>query len=307
MWFGMVLTVLFVVTGLGWLAEKLYFAAQRQRVAESIAERARADGTGGYGAAVQDALRRPIWLEYTAGLFGVIALVFVLRSFITEPFRIPSGSMLPNLYVGDFILVNKFTYGLRLPIGNQVVVPMNHPKKGDVVVFQWPVDRNQSYIKRVVGAPGDVVRYENKILTVNGQVYAHSPKPGTIPTQEYPTNALGRPVLSVILNKAVEQGAVAHDILTIEGQPVLSPGALREYPFRNATGACTFLPNNSGLECTVPAGQYFMMGDNRDNSTDGRYWGFVPEENIIGKAYFVWMNFTWDHWVNFQRIGSSVR
>lgn len=307
MWFGIVLTVLFVVTGLGWLADKFYFAAARQRVAQNIADQAKAQGRGGFEGAVRDALRRPVWLEYTAGLFGVIALVFVLRSFITEPFRIPSGSMLPNLYVGDFILVNKFTYGLRMPIGNAVIVPMSHPQKGDVVVFQWPVDPSQSYIKRVVGVPGDVVRYENKILTVNGQTYAQSPKPGLIPTQEYPTNQVGKPILSVVMNKAVEHGAVAHDVLTIEGQPVLSPGALREFPFQKSTGACTFLPNNTGLECTVPQGQYFMMGDNRDNSTDGRYWGFVPEANIIGKAYFVWMNFTWDEFINFKRIGTSVK
>jgi signal peptidase I len=129
MWFGMLLTVLFLITGLAWLADRFYFAPQRKKNAEAIFDKAKSSGQGGYDGAVRAALARPAWLEYTAGLFGVIALVFVLRSFIVEPFRIPSGSMLPNLYVGDFILVNKYTYGLRLPIGNQTIVPMNQPEK----------------------------------------------------------------------------------------------------------------------------------------------------------------------------------
>ena len=303
MWFGMLLTVLFLITGLAWLADKFYFAPQRQKNAEAIFDKAKASGQGGYDGAVRAALARPAWLEYTAGLFGVIALVFVLRSFIVEPFRIPSGSMLPNLYVGDFILVNKYTYGLRMPITNDVIVPMNQPKKGDVVVFQFPPDPSQSYIKRVVGVPGDVVRYENKVLTVNGQTYQQMPKSGIIPDAEYPTYPnSNKPVLGVIMTKAAEEGAVTHDILTIEKQPTINPNGLSEYPFSKNTSACTYFPNNTGMECKVPAGQYLMMGDNRDNSTDGRYWGFVPEQNIIGKAYFVWMNFS-----HLSRIGTSIK
>ena len=303
MWFGMLLTVLFLITGLAWLADRFYFAPQRKKNAEAIFDKAKSSGQGGYDGAVRAALARPAWLEYTAGLFGVIALVFVLRSFIVEPFRIPSGSMLPNLYVGDFILVNKYTYGLRLPIGNQTIVPMNSPKKGDVVVFQFPPDKSQSYIKRVVGAPGDVVRYENKVLTVNGQTYQQMPKSGIIPDAEYPTYPnSNKPVLGVIMTKAAEEGAVTHDILTIEKQPTINPNGLSEYPFSKNTSACTYFPNNTGMECKVPAGQYLMMGDNRDNSTDGRYWGFVPEQNIIGKAYFVWMNFSHP-----SRIGTSIK
>ena len=303
MWFGMLLTVLFLITGLAWLADRFYFAPQRKKNAEAIFDKAKSSGQGGYDGAVRAALARPAWLEYTAGLFGVIALVFVLRSFIVEPFRIPSGSMLPNLYVGDFILVNKYTYGLRLPIGNQTIVPMNSPKKGDVVVFQFPPDKSQSYIKRVVGAPGDVVRYENKVLTVNGQTYQQMPKSGIIPDAEYPTYPnSNKPVLGVIMTKSLEEGTVPHDILTIEKQPAINPNALTEYPFSKSTSACTYFPNNTGMECTVPTGQYLMMGDNRDNSTDGRYWGFVPEANIIGKAYFVWMNFSHP-----SRIGTSIK
>ena len=303
MWFGMLLTVLFLITGLAWLADRFYFAPQRKKNAEAIFDKAKSSGQGGYDGAVRAALARPAWLEYTAGLFGVIALVFVLRSFIVEPFRIPSGSMLPNLYVGDFILVNKYTYGLRMPIGNQTIVPMNSPKKGDVVVFQFPPDPSQSYIKRVVGVPGDVVRYENKVLTVNGQTYQQMPKSGIIPDAEYPTYPnSNKPVLGVIMTKAAEEGAVTHDILTIEKQPTINPNGLSEYPFSKNTSACTYFPNNTGMECKVPAGQYLMMGDNRDNSTDGRYWGFVPEQNIIGKAYFVWMNFS-----HLSRIGTSIK
>ena len=303
MWFGMLLTVLSLITGLAWLADRFYFAPQRKKNAEAIFDKAKSSGQGGYDGAVRAALARPAWLEYTAGLFGVIALVFVLRSFIVEPFRIPSGSMLPNLYVGDFILVNKYTYGLRMPITNDVIVPMNQPKKGDVVVFQFPPDKSQSYIKRVVGAPGDVVRYENKVLTVNGQTYQQMPKSGDIPEAEYPTYAnTNKPVLGVIMTKSVEEGAVPHDILTIEKQPAINPNALTEYSFSKSTSACTYFPNNTGMECKVPAGQYLMMGDNRDNSTDGRYWGFVPEANIIGKAYFVWMNFSHP-----SRIGTSIK
>ena len=303
MWFGMLLTVLFLITGLAWLADRFYFAPQRKKNAEAIFDKAKASGQGGYDAAVRAALARPAWLEYTAGLFGVIALVFVLRSFIVEPFRIPSGSMLPNLYVGDFILVNKYTYGLRMPITNDVIVPKKKKKKGDVVVFQFPPDPSQSYIKRVVGVPGDVVRYENKVLTVNGQTYQQMPKSGIIPDAEYPTYPnSNKPVLGVIMTKAAEEGAVTHDILTIEKQPTINPNGLSEYPFSKNTSACTYFPNNTGMECKVPAGQYLMMGDNRDNSTDGRYWGFVPEQNIIGKAYFVWMNFS-----HLSRIGTSIK
>ena len=303
MWFGTLLLILFIVSGVCWLLDKFYFAPARQRAAEAIVSQAKSQGIGGYQEAAQAALARPAWLEYTAGLFGVIALVFVLRSFVVEPFRIPSGSMLPNLYVGDFILVNKYTYGLRMPITNDVVVPMNHPKKGEVVVFQFPPDKSQSYIKRVVGEPGDVIRYENKVLTVNGQTYHLTPKAGDIPAAEYPTYPnSNQPILSLILSKASEEGAVPHDILTIEKQPAINPNGLTEYPFSKNTSACTYLPNNTGMECKVPAGQYLMMGDNRDNSTDGRYWGFVPEANIIGKAYFVWMNFSHP-----SRIGTSIK
>ena len=303
MWFGMLLTVLFLITGLAWLADRFYFAPQRKKNAEAIFDKAKSSGQGGYDGAVRAALARPAWLEYTAGLFGVIALVFVLRSFIVEPFRIPSGSMLPNLYVGDFILVNKYTYGLRMPITNDVIVPIKKQKKGDVVVFQFPPDPSQSYIKRVVGVPGDVVRYENKVLTVNGQTYQQMPKSGIIPDAEYPTYPnSNKPVLGVIMTKAAEEGAVTHDILTIEKQPTINPNGLSEYPFSKNTSACTYFPNNTGMECKVPAGQYLMMGDNRDNSTDGRYWGFVPEQNIIGKAYFVWMNFS-----HLSRIGTSIK
>ena len=298
-YFSEILLALFVVTGIAWLLDKWIFAPKRRAEADVIL----AQSTGGHNDAVIVALQRPWWLEYTAGLFGVIALVFVLRSFVVEPFRIPSGSMLPNLYVGDFILVNKYAYGLRMPITNNVVIPVGHPKKGDVMVFKYPPNTRISYIKRVVGEPGDVVRYENKILTVNGQVYHQTPKSGEIPVDEYPTYPnTDKPILGLILSKASEEGAVVHDILTIEKQPSISSMAVKEFPFGSSTSDCIYLPNDTGIECKVPQGQYFMMGDNRDNSTDSRYWGFVPEQNIIGKAYFVWMNFG-----HMSRIGTTIK
>ena len=301
MWFGMLLLILFIVTGIFWLLDKFVFAPKRKTAAQSIRDNAKGDTA--IESSVAHALARPWWLEYTAGLFGVIALVFVLRSFIVEPFRIPSGSMLPNLYVGDFILVNKYTYGLRMPVSNDVMVPMNLPKKGDVVVFQFPPDKSQSYIKRVVGEPGDTIRYENKVLTVNGQTYHQTPKEGDSPAAEYPTYpTTNQPILKLILSKASEEGAVTHDILTIEQQPAINTKELAQFPFSETTSACLYLPNGTGIECKVPQGQYFMMGDNRDNSTDSRYWGFVPEQNIIGKAYFVWMNFG-----HMSRIGTTIK
>ena len=281
MWFAYVLTILFVVTGVFWVLDKFIFAPQRHRNANAI----KAKMSGGYDNAVAAALARPAWLEYTAGLFGVIALVFVLRSFLYEPFRIPSGSMLPTLYVGDFILVNKYAYGIRLPIGNKVVVPIGTPQRGDIMVFQYPLDKSQNYIKRVIGIPNDVVRYENKILTVNGKTYTQQTESGEIPEQEQPADV-----------KLLEQGERAHDILTRESYPSVDDRQFRALGIAK-NSQCQYFPNGTGFECKVPAGEYFMMGDNRDNSTDGRYWGFVPDNNIVGRASAIWM-----HWHDFPSL-----
>ena len=282
MWFAYVLTILFVVTGFFWVLDKLVFAPKRRQAADAI----RAQMKGGYDDAVHAALVRPLWLEYTAGLFGVVAFVFILRSFLYEPFRIPSSSMSPTLYTGDFILVNKYAYGLRLPIGNHVVMSVGSPQRGDIMVFQYPLNKNQNYIKRVIGTPGDVVRYENKKLTVNGKAYQYqAATDSSIPADGHPANS-----------RANEMGERNHDVLIVDNKPPVDD---RQFDYLQMTEglqgkpACTYFLNGVGFECTVPQGQYFMMGDNRDNSTDSRYWGFVPDENIVGRASAVWL-----HWDN---------
>lgn len=225
----------------------------------------------------------PWWVEYGASFFPVILLVFGLRSFIVEPFKIPSGSMIPTLQVGDFILVNKFTYGIRLPVINKKIIDINQPKRGDVMVFRFPEDPSLDYIKRVVGIPGDKVAYQNKRLTINGQpIEARR-------VDDY----LHRERLYYSKQYVEKADGIEHRMLNDDDAPAfISDVAL--FPHRN-----NCLYNNSGVICTVPAGHYFMMGDNRDNSRDSRFWGFVPEENIVGKAFFIWFNFS-----DLKRIGS---
>jgi signal peptidase I len=227
-------------------------------------------------------LRQPWWLEYTASFFPVIATVFFLRSFIAEPFRIPSGSMIPTLLVGDLILVNKYAYGVRLPVINKKIVDIGSPQRGDVMVFKPPHEPEKDYIKRVVGLPGDVVEYANKRLKINGE---------TIPTREMPDFL--DPDRHIVSKQLAEKlGANEHLILNDPDAPSINVGLSN-------------LPVNSGCEvsadrllCKVPPGHYFMMGDNRDNSVDSRYWGFASDSNIVGKAFFIWMNFS-----NIGRIG----
>ncbi|HTY99736.1 MAG TPA: signal peptidase I [Rhodocyclaceae bacterium] len=217
------------------------------------------------------------------GFFPVILVVFVLRSFVVEPFKIPSGSMIPTLLVGDFILVNKFTYGIRLPVINKKIIEINSPQRGDVVVFRYPVDPAVDYIKRVVGLPGDKVVYQNKRLTINGQAIAERQIGDYQDTDRF------------IVTPRYEEslGTVTHDILIDNDAPPYVGHAL-QFPFRDK---CHY--NSEGFECEVPAGHYFMMGDNRDNSQDSRVWGFVPDENLVGKAFLIWMNLS-----DPKRIGS---
>ncbi|MEE2977036.1 MAG: signal peptidase I, partial [Pseudomonadota bacterium] len=235
-------------------------------------------GGGDIGAArlqlAEDKLRQPWWLEYTASFFPVIAAVFLLRSFVIEPFKIPSGSMIPTLQIGDFILVNKYTYGVRLPIVNKKIVELNEPQRGDVMVFRYPKDESMDYIKRVIGVPGDVVKYDNKRLTVNGQPATYAPQSDYLDGE--------RLTYSKQYQEAL--GNVTHNILNDADRPAYVSGP-DDFPFREN---CTY--NQTGFTCKVPAGHYFMMGDNRDNSADSRYWGFVPDKNIVGKAFFIWMN-----------------
>ena len=292
--FALILFVLTVFTGVLWVLDKLAFAPQRrvratrlvtdfdQRNAaalarrEPIVEQERRSLEEG-------ALRQPAWLEYTASFFPVILLVFVLRSFLFEPFRIPSGSMLPTLEVGDLILVNKYEYGIRLPVVNKKVIEIGQPKRGDVMVFRYPLNPSQDYIKRVVGLPGDRVEYINKRLTINGQ-----PVPLSKMDQYYDPERMQN--YSQFLEKL---GAVDHRVIVSDPVP---PGLGGGFP-NTHPGACQY--SGSGVVCQVPPGHYFMMGDNRDNSEDSRFWGFVPDQNIVGRAFFIWMNFG-----NIGRIGS---
>lgn len=287
--FALILFLLTVFTGIIWLFDR--FVLAKQRIAQAEAALARFDsGATHLDPAArstereklrQDKLRHPAWVEYTGGFFPVIAAVFLLRSFVAEPFRIPSGSMIPTLLVGDLILVNKYAYGVRLPVLNTKIIEVGEPRRGDVMVFRYPKDESQDYIKRVIGIPGDKIVYENKHLTVNGQSVV------TARLDDY----FDPERIAYSRQYSERMGAVEHRILVDEARsPEIVPDDFR---FREL---CSY--NVVGFRCTVPDGYYFMMGDNRDNSLDSRYWGFVPERNIVGKAFFIWMNF--GHW---SRIG----
>jgi len=227
-------------------------------------------------------LAQPWWLDWTAGLFPVIVIVFVLRSFLFEPFKIPSGSMIPTLLVGDLILVNKFTYGIRLPVINTKITQGTPPARGDVMVFRYPPQPSVDYIKRVVGLPGDEVAYLNKRLTVNGQ---------PVDTQAVP-DFFDEDTMRYFKQYEETLGTHKHRILNDDDRPAYVPGA-SDFSYRSN---CRYTVE--GVTCKVPDGHYFMMGDNRDNSLDSRFWGFVPDQNIIGRAFMIWMNFT-----NLKRIG----
>lgn len=219
----------------------------------------------------------PLLVEYAHSFFPVVLIVLLLRSFLVEPFRIPSGSMMPTLLVGDFILVNKFSYGMRLPVVNRKIVEVGEPQRGDIVVFRFPKQPEIDYIKRIIGLPGDRVAYFDKKLYVNNV-----------------------PVVATSLERyqGVGQGAsmtgserLEEDLTGVKHSILITPGA--------PTVEDVFV---------VPQGHYFVMGDNRDNSNDSRYWGFVPEANLVGKAFFIWMN--WDlqnNGISFNRIGTILR
>jgi signal peptidase I len=293
--FALLLLLATVVTGIYWLLEKFYFLPQRQRaVAHAQAEieqrmkELKTQGITQTDMSLSDETRQrllmqPWWLDWTAGLFPVIVTVFVLRSFLFEPFKIPSGSMIPTLRVGDLILVNKFHYGVRLPVLHTKIIANNEPQRGDIMVFRYPPQPSLDYIKRVIGVPGDEVAYLNKQLTINGQL---------IPKIQQP-DFFDNDAMRYAKHFQEQQSNKTYGTLNDDDRPAFVPGA-SEFPFKDQ---CRY--SIEGVVCKVPAGHYFMMGDNRDNSLDSRYWGFVPEANIVGKAFFVWMNFG-----NLSRIGS---
>ena len=292
--FALILFILTLATGVVWCLDVFYLSKQRRAradaaLAEFDARNARlaADGVPqdkpGREALAARLLRQPTWVEYSGSFFPVILLVFVLRSFLFEPFKIPSSSMVPTLQIGDLILVNKFTYGIRLPVLNKKIIEINNPQRGDVMVFKYPKDTSLDYIKRVVGVPGDKVVYRNKKLSVNGRDLPYQQLPDYLDEE------------SLTYSKQFEENlsGVSHRILNDERAPSYVPNP-DAFPRKEL---CSY--NSEGFACTVPAGHYFMMGDNRDNSLDSRYWGFVPDEYIVGRAFFVWMNLG-----NLKRIGS---
>jgi signal peptidase I len=259
-------------TGLAWAVDAFAWAPRRRRRAEALV----AAGEQADSVPVANALKEPTWVEYCKSFFPVILAVLLLRSFLVEPFRIPSGSMMPTLLVGDFILVNKYTYGLRLPVLNTKVLELGQPERGDVVVFRYPKDPSVDYIKRVVGLPGDTIGYFDKVLYVNG-------KPaGQVPAGVYVGTGSGVS-MSGASRRSEQLGDSQHEILVMPR----APGLEGEYIVRE--------------------GEYFVMGDNRDNSNDSRFWGAVPEANLVGKAFRIWMN--WDSaggGVDFDRVGMKI-
>ncbi|MBC7957013.1 MAG: signal peptidase I [Cytophagales bacterium] len=292
--FSLLLFILTLVTLAYWLAERFYFAPARAKAAqtlelqdatrrEELAKKGIAKVDGDVTQAREALLMQPWWLDWTAGLFPVILVVFLLRSFLFEPFKIPSGSMVPTLLIGDLILVNKYHYGVRLPVINKKIIALNDPQRGDVMVFRYPANPSIDYIKRVVGVPGDEVAYLNQRLYLNGKLAETQPLP------EFYDDDSTR----YFKQYTEKLGSMEHQILV----DIQRPSYIRPtdpFPFKEN---CSY--SAEGVTCKVPAGHYFMMGDNRDNSEDSRFWGFVPDQNIVGKAFFVWMNFG-----NLRRIGS---
>jgi len=277
--FSLILVLGTILAGVVWLIDTLFFARPRRA-------RAAAAGAGeGGGAAAGDSPgaqqgtqraelpREPLLVEYARSFFPVLALVLVLRSFIFEPFRIPSGSMMPTLLVGDFILVNKYAYGVRLPVVHTKIVDVGEPQRGDIAVFRYPRQPELDYIKRIVGLPGDQIAYYNKTLFINGEPAAMESQGYYEPDGDAPDSDL--------LEVREQLGEVEHRILISPGKP----GFDGEY--------------------VVPEGHYFAVGDNRDNSNDSRFWGFVPEENLVGKAVMIWFNWNFDDGdIDLGRVGA---
>lgn len=259
--FEALLVFLTFASGLIWLVDSLFFAKKRNIKKPGKKEE----------------LKLPLIVEYAKSFFPVFFIVLILRSFIFEPFKIPSGSMMPTLLIGDFILVNKYDYGIRIPVINTKIIENKTPKRGDIVVFRYPVDPKIPFIKRVIGLPGDKISYHEKTIYIND-----------IPIKQ---NINGR--------------------YMAYGSGMMMDGAsLRKEDLLGVQHDILISPNRSSveLETIVPEGHYFVLGDNRDNSKDSRYWGFVPDENLVGRAFMIWMN--WDGkngGIEFDRIGTMLK
>ncbi len=271
----LILVIGTLVTGVIVLMDKFILAENRRKRVLAESYEARFGDARNSGSAKE--YKEPWYVDYSRSFFPVLLVVLILRSFIAEPFRIPSGSMMPTLLHGDFILVNKYSYGLRLPVLHEKVWANGLPERGDVIVFRYPNNPAQDYIKRVVGLPGDKITYQSKKLFVNGNVMEQ--------TDQGAYMGFGRDAAMTGARKKLEQlFSVRHEMLVDD----------RMFPQNN--------------EWVVPDGQYFVMGDNRDNSNDSRRWGTVPEENLVGKAFMVWMN--WDvseGQFDLSRIGRKIK
>jgi signal peptidase I len=265
--FPTIMVALVFVCGAIWLLDVFWLAPSRRKAAVSAQD--------GSGALVEPEMPKSV--EYARSFLPVFLIVLILRSFVVEPFRIPSGSMMPTLLVGDFILVNKFNYGIRLPVLDTKIIDIGVPDRGDVVVFRYPVNPAIPFIKRIVGLPGDRLEYRDKTLYVNGEAMAQTD------LGRYVGEGSGTPFTGAQHRKENLTGA-PHEILLV--------------PHRGALGRTT--------EWEVPEGHYFVLGDNRDNSEDSRFWGFVPDENLIGRAFFIWFNWDWGHGQSWTRIGNSI-
>jgi signal peptidase I len=257
--FALILVIATLVTGIGWLIDKMIYEKPRTATFSKAQEGMDAELTKEMKEKLDTT---PWWSDFSRSMFPVLAIVLIVRSFLVEPFQIPSGSMLPTLKIGDFILVNKYDYGLRLPVLGTKVIPVGEPERGDVVVFKFPNDPSVNYIKRLIGLPGDVITYKDKKIYVNGEL------------QNVKLEAKLPPMSPRTLLLEENLSGVTHEIYNDVG----TPGGFAK-------------------EWTVPEGQYFVMGDNRDNSNDSRYWGFVPDSLLVGRAFAVWM-----HWPTFTSI-----
>ena len=268
------MVLLVAVTGLVCLFDALVLAPRRRAATASAAQPGEAREEGG---GAQATLRHPPRLvEYARSFFPVFLIVLVLRSFLVEPFRIPSGSMMPTLLVGDFILVNKFSYGIRLPVLDTKLIEIGSPQRGDVIVFRYPEDPSTPFIKRVVGLPGDEIAYLDKVLYINGEAAPQE----LLETYEGVGSGINMTGASRRLETLDDR---EHELL-------VHPG----YRSKEA-------------KMVIPEGNYFVLGDNRDNSRDSRYWGTVPDKYLIGRAFMIWMNWDWGHGLQWGRIGDSIR
>lgn len=262
-----------LVTGLVWLLDR--YCLRERRVVKTAT--AGSSGAQAETASGKDARERDPWfIELCISFFPILLIVLVLRSFIAEPFRIPSGSMMPTLLHGDFILVNKFSYGVRLPVLHTKILDTGAPQRGDVAVFRFPSDPSADYIKRIIGLPGDFIEYRNKTVYINHRPMSQA-ETGVYHGEGANSVMNGIPMYSEDLQ------VLEHDVLVRD-------------PRRNRP-----------IAEQVPEDHYFVMGDNRDHSSDSRSWGFVPEKNLVGRAFLVWMNWDYDgKKFNFERIGKKI-